>query len=194
MPYTLYVNENGTLRRIANLTESEERAASSIRGIALSGRTVVLTKGDGSEETLQASSLIAGKADALAAARTIDGVSFNGTENISHYGECSTAAATAAKTVACPGFTLSKGASVTVKFTVANTASGVTLNVNGTGAKSVRYQGTAISPEVLQAGKIYSFVYTGSVYECIGDITGLLVGNIRFDELGTTVKINISKP
>ena len=39
----------------------------------------------------------AGSATKLQTARTIDGVSFNGTANITHYGECTTAAATQAK-------------------------------------------------------------------------------------------------
>ena len=59
----------------------------------------------------------AGSATKLATARTIDGVSFNGTTNIIHYGTCSTAAATAAKTVSCTGFTLVTGAEITIRFT-----------------------------------------------------------------------------
>lgn len=60
------------------------------------------------------------------------------------YGTCSTAAATAAKTVACSGFTLETGASILVKFTYANTAASPTLNVNGTGAKSIVTFGTSV--------------------------------------------------
>lgn len=51
----------------------------------------------------------AGTATKLATARTIDGVSFNGSANIIHYGTCSTAAETAAKAVNCTGFVLQQG-------------------------------------------------------------------------------------
>lgn len=59
-----------------------------------------------------------------------------------YYGTCSTAAATAAKVVEVAneqGFTLKAGALIGVKFTNSNTASNVTLNVNGTGAKPIWY-------------------------------------------------------
>ena len=101
----------------------------------------------------------AGSATKLATARTIDGVSFNGSANITHYGTCSTAAATAAKTVAITGFTLATGARVLVKFTVTNTASSPTLNVNSTGAKNIMYRGSAISAGYLAANRVYEFVY-----------------------------------
>ncbi|MGN0137549.1 MAG: hypothetical protein ACI381_02950, partial [Candidatus Methanomethylophilaceae archaeon] len=77
----------------------------------------------------------------LTNARTIDGVSFNGSANITHFGTCSTAAATVAKTVAITGFTLATGARALIKFTVTNTAASPTLNINGTGAKAIQYRG-----------------------------------------------------
>lgn len=112
----------------------------------------------------------AAKANQLTNARTIDGVSFNGTANITHYGTCSTAAATAAKTVAVTGFTLAAGARVTIKFTITNTAANPTLNINGTGAKAVYYKGTAISAGYLAANKVYEFVYDGTNYVLVGDV------------------------
>ena len=112
----------------------------------------------------------AGSATKLATARTIDGVSFNGTANITHYGTCSTAASTAAKVVSCTGFTLATGAKITVKFTVTNTASNPTLNVNSTGAKAIQYRGSAISSGYLAANRVYTFIYDGTNYQLIGDI------------------------
>ena len=112
----------------------------------------------------------AGSATKLATARTIDGVSFNGTANITHYGTCSTAASTAAKVVSCTGFTLATGAKITVKFTVTNTASNPTLNVNNTGAKAIQYRGSAISSGYLAANRVYTFIYDGTDYELVGDI------------------------
>ena len=112
----------------------------------------------------------AGSATKLATARTIDGVSFNGTANITHYGTCSTAAGTAAKVVSCSGFTLATGAIITVKFTVTNTAGSPTLNVNNTGAKAIQYRGSAISAGYLAANRVYTFIYDGTNYQLIGDI------------------------
>lgn len=112
----------------------------------------------------------AAKANQLTTARTIDGVSFNGTANIAHYGTCSTAAATAAKAVTLTGFTLATGARVTVKFTVTNTAANPTLNINSTGAKAIYYKGAAITAGYLAANKVYEFVYDGTNYVLVGDV------------------------
>ena len=105
-----------------------------------------------------------------ATARTIDGVSFDGSANITHYGTCSTAAATAAKVVACTGFTLATGATIKVKFTVTNTAANPTLNVNNTGAKPIYYRGAAITAGYLAQNRTYEFVYNGTQYDLVGDI------------------------
>ena len=83
------------------------------------------------------------------------------------YGECSTAAGTAAKTVTVPVFTLEKGATVIVKFTYANSASSPTLNVNSTGAKAIkRYGSTAVSTDTTTtgwtAGAVQMFTYDGT--------------------------------
>lgn len=112
----------------------------------------------------------AGSATKLTTARTIDGVSFDGTAAISHFGQCSTAAATAAKTVSCSNFSLVSGAEITVKFTVTNTAANPTLNVNNTGAKPIYYRGSPITAGNLATGRTYRFVYDGTSYNFIGDI------------------------
>lgn len=116
------------------------------------------------------SSETAAAATKLATARAIDGVNFDGTAAISHYGTCSTAAGTAAKTVTLAGFALATGARITVKFTVTNTAASPTLNVNGTGAKAIQYRGAAITASYLAANRVYEFVYDGTAYQLIGDI------------------------
>lgn len=115
----------------------------------------------------------AGTATALQTARTIDGVSFDGTANILHYGVCSTAAGTAVKLASVTNFTLAEGAWVAVKFTVTNTAavSGLKLNVNSTGEKAIKYRGANL-PAVgtLTANRVYLFVYDGTNYELVGDL------------------------
>lgn len=86
------------------------------------------------------------------------------------YAVCSTAAGTAAKTVTIPGFRLFAGAVAYIKFSVKNTAANPTLNISGTGAKAIWYQGAAISSSYLNANRTYAFIYDGSVYQLIGDI------------------------
>ncbi|WP_346666105.1 hypothetical protein [uncultured Mailhella sp.] len=130
----------------------------------------------------------AGSATKLQTARTLDGVSFNGSAAITHYGTCSTAAATAAKTVFLTGFTLVTGAVIFVRFTVTNTAANPTLNVNGTGAKAIQYRNAAISAGYLAANRTYVFVYDGSSYELVGDIntdTKLSIATQAEAEAGT---------
>ena len=112
----------------------------------------------------------AGSATKLATARTIDGISFDGSATIAHYGTCSTEAATAAKVVACTGFALATGSRITVRFTVTNTAANPTLNVNGTGAKAIRYRNAAVSASYLAANRTYDFVYDGTYYQLVGDV------------------------
>lgn len=110
------------------------------------------------------------KAKQLETPRKIDGVGFNGTADITHFATCSTAAATQAKTVSVTGFNLVTGARVTIKFTVTNTAANPTLNVNGTGAKAIKYRGAAINTGYLAANRVYEFVYDGTDYLFMGDI------------------------
>lgn len=96
----------------------------------------------------------------------------------SAYGECSTAAGTAAKAVTIctdgdttnTAFTLIKGVSVQVKFTVTNTAASPTLNVNGSGAKAIYYNGAAITAGYLKVNKVYQFVYNGTQWDLVGDV------------------------
>ena len=115
------------------------------------------------------------EATKLTTARNVDGVSFDGSANIHHFGSCSTAAATAAKTVTLDdsmSFTLAKGASVFVKFTNANSVASPTLAVNGTTAKAImRYGTTAPSTSAKtswQAGSVVHFVYDGTYWQMVG--------------------------
>lgn len=91
------------------------------------------------------------------------------------FGECSTAANVVAKTVSITGpFYLVAGASVYVKFAHTNTASGATLNVNGTGAKAIMTWGT--EPVGTSASTSWSnntvmhFVYDGTYWFICGMI------------------------
>ena len=83
-------------------------------------------------------------------------------------GTCSTAAATAAKTVAVSDFILLKNGIVSVYFTSANSAAGATLNVNSTGAKPIRINGTAVQPGVIKSHTIVQMQYDGTAWNIVG--------------------------
>ena len=94
-------------------------------------------------------------------------------------GYCSTAAATVAKEVTCPEFTaadLEIGAIVFVTFSHTNSAAvaSITLNVNGTGAKNIKYMRNAAESNLagvgyLRANMTYRFVYNGEFWVCDTD-------------------------
>ena len=116
-------------------------------------------------------------ASTLYTPRVVDGVSFNGSANITHYCTCYTASSTANKTVTVTGFVLETGARVTVKFSNSNTASNPTLNVdNGsgyTGARAIKYRGTSSVSDSSnyyrwQSGDIVDFVYDGTNWVMVG--------------------------
>ena len=86
-------------------------------------------------------------------------------EQYSNYAVCSTAVGTAAKTASVAGFRLDTGKTVVVKFANTNTAANPTLNISGTGAKPITFQGSAIRAEYLRAGGIYQLVYDGAHWE-----------------------------
>ena len=86
----------------------------------------------------------------------------------SFYAECSTASATVNKiatVVQTEGetFILKKGVGVSVYFTNANTATNPTLNVNGTGNKSIYYKNSNVEETLITSG-IYDFIYDGSYW------------------------------
>ena len=88
------------------------------------------------------------------------------------YGTCSTAAATAAKVVDCADFTadnLKAGAIIIVTFTATNSGAvaSLTMNVNSTGAKPIKYinngtLGNLTSAGYLKANTEYPFYYDGT--------------------------------
>ena len=92
------------------------------------------------------------------------------------FGTCSTAAGLSSKVVDdCPGFVLYNGASVYVKFINTNAASpsDLTLNINSTGAKSIKCAGSINLPSsnTIEAGMICNFVYDGSNWVWAGQIS-----------------------
>ena len=166
---------------IPNATDTERGLVIVGPNITNSAGVISITKADiesalgftpMSQEEMASTALNAQTANTLAEPRTIDGVSFNGSSNIAHFGVCSTAASTSAKSVSCSGFILGPGAVITVTFTTDNTAENPTLNVNNTGPKVIQYRHANISPEVLAANRTYTFVYNGTNYQLVGDVAG----------------------
>ena len=88
------------------------------------------------------------------------------------YGQCNTAANTAAKVVSCQGFNLATGALIAVKFTNENTANYPTLNVNSTGAKSIyghsNYPPVGTGTGVWKRNEVKLFVYDGTYFRIVG--------------------------
>ena len=86
------------------------------------------------------------------------------------YGVCSTAAATAGKSVTVDfsgTLSLFTGLTVRVKFTNGNTATSPTLSVNGTTAKSIKRYGTTAAT-TWGAGQIVEFLYDGTNWLIVG--------------------------
>lgn len=98
--------------------------------------------------------------------------------NVIFHGTCPTAAATTAKVATVSGTfpsALSVGTTVMITFSNTNTGAvgSLTLNVNGTGAKSIKYlnnTGTSnlSSAGQLQAGRPIMFIYDGSYWLATG--------------------------
>ena len=92
------------------------------------------------------------------------------------YGTCSTAAGTVAKVVECADFTadnLKAGAIIIVTFTATNSGAvaNLTMNVNDTGAKHIKYinngtLGNLSSAGYLKANTEYPFYYDGANWVC----------------------------
>ena len=79
------------------------------------------------------------------------------------YGTCTTAASTAAKVVTCASYVLQTGGIIAIKFSYAVTGS-ITLNVNGTGAKTAYNNESAFTSGIIKAGDTATFIYNGTYF------------------------------
>lgn len=121
-------------------------------------------------------------------ANNITAINFDNNEySLRPYGICSTAAATVAKTVDITGFTLFTGATILVKFNNTNTAVNPTLNINSTGAKSIKHGNEDVS---LIAGIIYEFIYDGTNWEMVG-LDHVDINN-KIDALAAGLKLTVT--
>ena len=113
----------------------------------------------------------------LSASKNIDGVAFDGSTDIIHYGVSSTAAGTITKTVAISNFTLAAGARIAVKFTYADATGSPMLNVSSTGAKTIKSFGT------WKAGDVVLFEYDGTNWVAPGFLG-------KYDDVLAVIKIS----
>lgn len=116
------------------------------------------------------------------------------------YAVCNTSGSTVAKTVSITNFKLVTGVRVFIKFTYAHDSkTKATLNVNNTGAKSIRYKGYGVFkgyndgfnsdkqyPNTWEAGEIVEFIYDGTEWVSILekrkiDRNNIVVGTINVD-------------
>ena len=84
------------------------------------------------------------------------------------YGVCSTAGATAAKTVSITNFVLTPSSVFAVLFENAFTASSPTLSVNGGAAKAIKLYGSAIPMGKVHNNTILVMIYDGTQFNVIG--------------------------
>lgn len=134
----------------------------------------------------------AGTATKLETARAIDGVLFDGSAARHHYGTCSTSGSTAAKTCSITGFSLTTGARVTVRFSYANTAANMTLNVSGTGAKAVYYRSARVPAGYIKQYDVIELVYSGSYWYIVGELSQKQIDGLEADVgvIGTVYSAN----
>lgn len=106
--------------------------------------------------------------------RTIDGISFDGSTDITHYGVCSTAGDSNNKVVTIPGFQPKEGARIVVNFLSKNTAVGpVTLNVNSTGQRTIVKYANGPNTAYIRKG-LYELIYAEEYWV-------LVTGSIDYD-------------
>lgn len=85
-------------------------------------------------------------------------------------GTCNTAAGTSAKVVTCADFILVPYATILVKFANTNSVTSPTLNVNGTGTRYIKWNGSTSIGSKIKAGDVYEFIYDGTYWLCLGGI------------------------
>lgn len=146
-----------------------------IDGSGSTGTTIAFRIGDASfSHTI--SGTIAGSTESaqkLTNERFIDGIGFDGTDNIHHYGTCATDGANNVKEIilSC-SYNQIRGARISVKFINTNTSTEVVKFIVTDGdnlvkmEKSVTYGGIGIVG-LFEANKVYDFIFDGDNYELL---------------------------
>ena len=159
-------------RTVAEGAASDARGAMSAASDAASDASTALTKASKVEQTVEGLSATVSETvetangamtKASQVEQTVDGleVTLDQSRYWGPWVQCETAAATSAKVVTTgDGFRLVAGATISVRFTDGHTASTMTLNVNGTGAKAVYASGN--NPPPLRAYSTLTMFYSGA--------------------------------
>ena len=99
------------------------------------------------------------------------------------YGDCSTAGATAAKTVSMTNTVLTPGGIIAVNFVNAFTASSPTLSVNGSAAKPIKLYGNAMPMGKVHNNTILVMYYDGTQFNVIGILSQTAAAPTGFVDL-----------
>lgn len=113
----------------------------------------------------------ASQANALSSPANIDGVEFDGTQDIVHYAVCNTAGNITTKEIEKPGFTVANGSRIVIRFTYANTAQEPTLKI-GNVNKPIFYNKLPIEADKITENKILDLIFDSNLdaWFCIGGI------------------------
>lgn len=99
------------------------------------------------------------------------------------HGICETSGATADKVVTMDGsgdFTLSSNTVILVRFRYGNSSTTATMNVNGTGAKSIRANNAAIKDGMILNGMEALFQYDGAYWHLLNPAADALLDSPAF--------------
>lgn len=115
---------------------------------------------------------ISGTADSakeLATTRYLEGMPFNGTQNVTHFATCSTSATIPNKYVQLSSFNQSVGSRILVDFLSSDNSpenSTITLRVNNGANIPITYMGEAIPPKILKSG-IHEFIFSSNEFKLV---------------------------
>lgn len=102
--------------------------------------------------------------------KTAMGTHTHSITGVSWYGTCDTAYGTQDKVVVCADFAKTVGSTIAVRFSKGSESSGMRLNVNGTGAFWVHYNGAMVSGTNIfqfQPNATVTFMWDGTQYQVV---------------------------
>ena len=166
------ITTNNGLTASTNITNTVNSVSQTASGNSSKLTQLTTTLGTNADGTTKAGDIVHRTS---AVEQGLDGITTRVSKTEAHlaglYATSSTAAGTTAKTAtivpSVTGWELSSGTTVTVKFTNANTATTPTLNVNSTGAKTIKdYAGNALTEAARkwEAGTALTFTYDGTYW------------------------------